>query len=227
MSRKLVATICLSIALIAAHGAASAAFEIDEFGLPGEFALAAFGEAGAAAVLDLKIDDDGVAPPAYDRFIAVSPAHRGTGTSVSLDASTGSRFGAISAGPFSSLTYTRSFADGHAGPGSPTVGRQSLTGSLGLQGSARIDTGLGAIEPHIRLSLDRDFDIGHGAVGPLSGAARRSIYMEEVDVSEFQLENAISLKIKGRVPGLFFYETRIRVRTTGIREVSGRIKFRW
>ena len=48
-----------------------------------------------------------------------------------------------------------------------------------------------------------------------------------IDYTEFDLDNAISLRMKGIVPGWFHYETRIRVRTTGIREISGRIRFKW
>lgn len=277
MSRKLVATICLSTVLIGTANTASAAAELDDVAIssggtaaiagrsgwpahsefPGpsvedsawlirfaaaglddgvgaaeprgdRFAVhrgftAGIRQAGAAVVLDLDIDDDVVAPLAYDRYLADSAVRPGPGFTASLGGAAGLRFGAVSAGPFSSLTYTRSFGDGHAGPGPLGTVEESLTGALGLQGSARLETGMGTVDSRIRLSLDRDFDIDDGTAGPVAGSTRRNIYIEEIDATEFDLENAISLRIKGNVPGLFFYETRIRVRRTGIREVTARM----
>ena len=79
------------------------------------------------------------------------------------------------------------------------------------------------MEPEFRLSLDQDFETGP----PPSEIGRWNIYIEERDVTEFDLDNAISLRMKGIVPGWFHYETRIRVRTTGLRSVTGRIRFKW
>lgn len=102
-------------------------------------------------------------------------------------------------------------------------GAHLVTGSLGLRSSARIDTGWTVMEPEFRLSLDQDFETG----APPSELGRWNIYVEERDVTEFDLDNAISLRMKGIVPGWFHYETRIRVRTTGLRSVTGRIRFKW
>jgi len=251
MSRKLIATVCLSIALTGAEITGLAAAEDPAWlvryaasNTDGNSAIpvpqsqlfaiqrdiaAGTQQAGAAAALDLYFDtDDGfAASPAQGGYPAAFASPSGTGITASLGGAVGFQFGEVSAGPFSSLTYSRSFSDGRAEPGRLDTAEEALTGSFGLQTSARFGTGAGAVDSHIRLSLDHDFDIDDGTIGQAAGSARRSIYMEELDATKFDLENAISLRIKGRVPGLFFYETKIRVRMTGISEVNGRIKIKF
>ena len=61
----------------------------------------------------------------------------------------------------------------------------------------------------------------------LHGALSRTLSSETVDPAKFDFENALSFRLKGMVPGYFQYETRVRVRSTGLREVTGAIRFRW
>lgn len=178
---------------------------------------------GAAAILDFGVVDVGAAP-GYARFRASPDGQTDSALTASLGAAVAMRFDTGTAGAFTNLNYARSVEEGFTGPES---GDESLTGSVGLQSTMRFDTAVGALEPQFRLSLDHDFDIADGDGGPLSDDGRHNIYIEERDVSHFDLDNAISLRMKGIVPGWFHYETRIRVRRTGIREVSGRIRFKW
>lgn len=179
---------------------------------------------GSAAVLDFGVVDGGHAGPGYARFQARPIGQRDAAFTASLGTAVGLRFDNGTAGAFSNLNYARSLGGGSLPSG---FGDQSLTGSVGLQSTMRLDTALGAMEPEFRLSLDHDFGLGDGAGGPLSGHGRQNIFIEERDVTHFDLDNAISLRMKGIVPGWFHYETRIRVRRTGIREVTGRIRFKW
>ena len=274
MSRTLLATICLSTAMIGSESVVSEAgaddgiqsgqqplFSIDQSGLFGPAntvtddpnwlanmatanpqvndadALPVGGrlsiqggigdgpaQPAAAAVLDFGVVDGGVAEPGYTRFRAAPIGQPDSVFAASLGTAVGFRFDAGTAGAFSNLNYARSIGGGSAGP---EFGDESLTGSVGLQSTARFDTAMGAMEPQFRLSLDHDFDIGDGVGGPLSDQGRQNIYIEERDVTHFDLDNAISLRMKGIVPGWFHYETRVRVRLSGIREVSGRIRFKW
>lgn len=178
----------------------------------------------AAAILDFGVIDAGTEEPGYARFRGLPAAQPDSVITTSLGAAVGTRFNTVTAGAFSNLNYARATGDGFAGP---ETGDESLTGSVGLQSTLRFDTAMGAVEPQFRLSLDHNFDIDNGVGGPLSDLGRRSIFIEERDVTHFDLDNAISLRMKGIVPGWFHYETRIRVRTTGIREVTGRIRFKW
>ena len=266
MSRTLLATICLSTAMIGGESMVSRAeagdgiqtgrpdqFSIDQSGL---FGRADEGSAdtrwlaniaardpgsvsrfsvqgdlgdgpaplGAAAILDFGVVDDGLADPGYARFQARPIGQPDSAFTASLGTAVGLRFDSGTAGAFSNLNYARALGGGSA---QSDFGDESLTGSVGLLSTIRVDTAMGAMEPEFRLSLDHDFDIGGRAGGPFSDYDRQNIYIEERDVTHFDLDNAISLRMKGIVPGWFHYETRIRVRRTGIREVSGRIRFKW
>lgn len=237
MSRKLAATICLSMALIAADQTASAAMELgdlvipggpvadDGVGLPapqgGQFGvyrrLAANG-GYAGGVLDLDIHDDVIGLSAPGGYPAGPAAGREAGFTLSLNGGVGVEAGLISAGPIAGLRYTRSpdDGDGDAGSGAADMNGESLIGMVGLQALARFNSGAGPISSRLDLSLEQDF--GGGTT------AARNIAIEEIDATRFRLERAISLRIKGNVRGLFDYETRLRIRRTGIREVTARIK---
>ncbi len=179
---------------------------------------------GAAAILDFGVVDGGNAEPGYARFRARPIGQREPAFTASLGTAVGLRFDNGTAGAFSNLNYARSVGGGSM---PSEFGDESLTGSVGLQSNMRLDTAVGAMEPEFRLSLDHDFGLGDGAGGPLSDFGRQNIFIEERDVTHFDLDNAISLRMKGIVPGWFHYETRVRVRLTGIREVTGRIRFKW
>lgn len=177
---------------------------------------------GAAAALDV-----GVVEPGHAGFRSRKTGQPGTAVTASLVTAVGMQSDSVSAAAFSDLTYSRIPAGDGLGYLPHGGHAEALTGSIGVQSTAHFDTPMGAMAPQFQLSLDHDFDIGEGFGDPFSGLDRRNIYIEERDATEFDLDNAISLRMKGIVPGWFHYETRIRVRLEGIREVSGRIRFKW
>lgn len=167
------------------------------------------------AGLDFGYEDGDDLWPSLDRFYVDSETLPGSGARTTIGGDF--RFGDVTAGPFSSLSHTpsRGIAD------------SAWTGAVGLRASTRLDTDIGPIEPQLRFSLADDFDLGGGRFEPWRDQDRRDLYYEYVDPAQFDFENALSLRLKGIVPGYFHYETRIRVRLTGIREVTGRIRFKW
>ena len=217
MSRTLIATFWASTVLIATANTAPTAAELgDVVTNPRDI---------AAAWFDIGIDDDVFAQSAYGQF-GVEPATNPTagftallGEAVIVEE--------VSVRPFSSLTYSRPYDDTFGGPTSSYAARDSLIGAIGLQTSGRFDTGMGTLETLIDLYLAHELDVDGVRLKTLPGVLRRNIHSEPVDPVKFDFENALSFRIKGTVPGYFQYETRIRVRSTGIREVTGGIRFRW
>lgn len=167
------------------------------------------------AGFDFGYQDDDDLWPSLDRFYVDSETLPGNGARTTIGGDF--RFGDVTAGPFSSLSHTpsRGIAD------------SAWTGAVGLRASTRFDTDIGPVEPQLQFSLADDFDFGGGRFEPWRDQDRRNLYYEYVDPAQFDFENALSLRLKGIVPGYFHYETRVRVRLTGIREVTGRIRFKW
>ncbi len=210
MSRELVAAFCAASVFMGAGVSASAAG--DDAGDPAD------PTGMTPAGLDFGYDDyeDDDSPwPAFDRFYVDSEALPGSGSRTTIGGDF--RFGDVTAGPFSSLSHAPSIG----------IADNAWTGAVGLQASTRLDTAIGPLEPQLQFSLADDFDIGGGRFEPWREHDRRNLYVEHFDPAQFDFENALSLRMKGIVPGYFHYETRIRVRMTGIREVTGRIRFKW
>ncbi len=184
-------------------------------------------EGGAAAGFDFDFDLDGMEMPVHRGDVADWLNAPQAGATASLGAAAGFQFGPVQAGPFSTLTYTGA-AGGGSAIGFRDATEQSLTGSVGLQAMTQLDGALGPSDTQFRLSLDQDLFVERDTVDSALDPWRRNIFVEEVDASEFDFENAIVfLKHRGRVPGWFFYEARVRVRTTGLRAVTGRIWVKW
>ena len=206
MSRKLVTAFCAATMFMGTGVSTSAA---------GDDGGETSAPAGMTPTgLDFGFEDDDVWP-ALDRFYVESETLPGSGARTTIGGDF--RFGDVTAGPFSSLSYAPS----------PGIADSAWTGAVGLRASTRFDTGIGPLEPELQFSLADDFDIGGGRFEPWRDRDRRDLYVEHFDPAQFDFENALSLRLKGIVPGYFHYETRVRVRLTGIREVTGRIRFKW
>lgn len=178
-----------------------------------------------AAWLEFRIDDDMFAQPAYGQF-GVAPA---TNPVMSLTASLGetASLGGFSVRPFSSLAYAGPDDDTFASPLVANAVGESLIGAIGVQTSALFDSGLGPLEALIDLYLAHEMDIDGVRLRTMPGSLKRNIHTETANPEEFDFENALSFRIRGMLPGFFQYETRIRVRSTGIQEITGGIRFRW
>lgn len=217
MSRTLFATFWTSAVLMTTATAAALASEPD------------YATTGSSdmdwAWLEFRIDDDVFAEPAYGRF-SIDPA---TNPAASFTASLGeaTTIGAVSIRPFSSLTYAVPDAGSFGGPMSTSAVGESLIGAIGVQTSALFDGDLGPLAALIDLYLAHEMDIDGVRLRTLPGALKRNIRTETADPAQFDFENALSFRIRGMLPGYFQYETRIRVRSSGIREVVGGIRFRW
>ncbi len=217
MSRTLSATFLASTVLIALANTALSATEL--------WGATTGPRDMTADWFDMSIDDDVFAQPAYGQFGVAPATNQTAGFTALLGGAV--TVGELSVQPFSSLTY--------AGPNDDSIGdrttlyatQDSLTGAIGLQTSALLKSGLGPLEALIDLYLAHEFDIDGLRLRTLPGALRRNIYAEPADPAKFDLENALSLRLKGMVPGYFQYETRLRVRSTGIQEITGGIRFRW
>lgn len=216
MSRTLIALLWAGTVLIAPVNTALAAAELgDAMTIPRDM---------TAAWFDIRMDDDVFVQPAHGRF-GVEPAPTPTAGFTALlgEAVT---IGEFSVTPYSSLIYTRPYDDTFGGPTSYAA-QDSLIGAIGLKTSGRFDTGMGTLETLINLYLAHELDIDGVRFKTLPGALRRNIRFEPVDPEQFDFENALSFRIKGMVPGYFHYETRVRVRSTGLREVTAGIRIRW
>lgn len=217
MSRTLIATFWASSVLIATASTSLAATESRD--------VTASPQDVTAAWFDIRIDDDVFAQPVYGQF-GIDPA---TNPAAGFTALFGSAVtvGEVSVGPFSSLTYAGPRDDPFDGATTTYAAQDTLTSAIGLQTSALFDSGLGPLEALIDLYLAHEMDIDGVRLRTLPGALKRNIYAEPADPAKFDFENALSFRIKGMMPGYFHYETRVRVRSTGIREVTGAIRFRW
>ena len=103
-----------------------------------------------------------------------------------------------------------------------------LAGSFGIRSLTEQGAAVGPMETRLGLLLEPETD-GLGPTFQYSdGPWSLPLRMEEIDERQFDFSNAIVfLKHRGRVPGWFFYEARVRVRPTGLKSVTGRVWVRW
>ncbi|NNG05971.1 MAG: hypothetical protein HKM95_17965 [Inquilinus sp.] len=121
----------------------------------------------------------------------------------------------------------RLFAGPVVGFREPGTGDGSLIGHIGLLTATRLESSIGPVDTQLSVSLEQPLGIVEQAGGDHWNTARRNLSFEEIDATDLRLEHALSLRLRGRVDGLFDYESRIRLRSSGIREVSARIRIKW
>lgn len=217
MSKKLIVALWTGAALIVSANTAVAATLLSDATTEPRDMTAVWG--------DIRIDDIVFVQPARGPFDIGSSTGRTAGFTATL--SDGFGFGDVTVKPFASLIYAGAHDGPMSDPGSAYAAQDSLAGAIGVQTSALFESAMGPLEALIDLYLAQEMDIDGVRLRTLPGALRRNIRSETVDAANFDFDNALSLRIKGIVPGYFHYETRVRVRSTGLQEISGGIRFRW
>ena len=110
------------------------------------------------------------------------------------------------------------FAGAHGAAVAPRDRGMPATAVVGLRGTGHFDGPLGPVDARLLLSLEQPIETA-GRPG-----TRHNLKIEEIDGTRFRLEHALSLRLRGRLNEFVRYETRVRLRSTGIREVSARLK---
>lgn len=136
-------------------------------------------------------------------------------------------------GPIAGLRFSRSEIDGYtetgAGPLNLTVSDQrddSLVGSLGFRGAAKVDSRLGPIFSRLSLTFEHEFRANdHLVVTGLSGGGENGYYADSTKVDVMKLDAAFAMQMSEAVTGYFDYGAEMDMGTGTEHEVALRLKF--
>lgn len=136
-------------------------------------------------------------------------------------------------GPVAGLRFSRSEIDGYtetgAGPLNLTVSDQrddSLVGSLGFRGAAKVDSRIGPIFSRLSLTFEHEFRANdHLVVTGLSGGGENGYYADDSEVDVMKLDAAFAMQMSNAVTGYVDYGAEMDLGSSTEHEVALRLKF--